>query len=78
VLTPLLPVTPHDPDHALAPKESTEPFAIRARIQDPKSLGPMKPPPPGRAEDILGYTILQVKAQALGALPEAGRSEISR
>jgi hypothetical protein len=33
--------------------------------KDPKALGPMKPPPPGRAEDIPGHTILQVKAQAL-------------
>jgi hypothetical protein len=35
-------------------------------------------PPPGRTEDIPGYSVLQIKAQALGALLEAGDTEDAR
>lgn len=35
-------------------------------------------PAPGRAEDIPGYSILQVKAQALRASPGAGDTKDAR
>jgi len=67
----VLPISSHVPDGTLAPKAGTEAFWIEARIENPRELGPMKPPTPGRSDRTPGYTILKVKTQALGVADES-------
>lgn len=59
------------PDGRLPPGDKSRPLRLRGRIEDPKALGPMPPPPPGR--EVPGYAILQVRAQALGTVSDPAR-----
>jgi hypothetical protein len=70
----VLPIAARGSGRTLAPQARTDPFEIQAWIKNPKTLGPMRPPPPDPSGDIPGYTILRVKAQALGVSSGPGGS----
>lgn len=59
------------PDGLLPPGGTTRPFRLHGRIEDPRALGPMPRPPPGR--EVPGYAVLQVRAQALGNVSDPTR-----
>lgn len=56
---------------AADPGDKSRPVRLQGRIENPKALGPMPPPPPGR--EVPGYAILQIRAHALGRVSDSAR-----